>query len=855
MIEMSSFARGVYESRYAWNVGGRKEVWAETARRVSSNVFAAVGAPKSLVDECTRLITERKFIPGGRYLASAGREAGTRYVNNCFDGATRVVTRQGTRTLREIESEGTPAKLMTTDGVWVDAIVEMFGTQEIWKVTVSRCGVKKEIFATAGHSWRVVRRSKKGRKKTSTITLELSAGDKLWSTFGRGPGRLPLSPAGIQHGIVFGDGCAPEGQPAHVRLCGEKDAQLVKHFPGYRTRPVDGDVMVCGLPSLYKDSVSLRADRSYLWGWLAGYFAADGCVSEEGIVSIASTERSNLERVKDVCYILGVGAAGIRFQDRISNLTGAPSRLYVLNLFRDKLTEDFFLVAKHRERFVEAGPARRPADWTVVSVEPTERIEEVFCAVVPDTHEFVLEDNILTGNCYMMRAEDTREGWGKLLERVAVASMTGGGVGVYYGDLRGNGAPLRRMGGTSSGPLALMQAVNEVGRAAVAGGSRRAALWAGLPWNHPDILSFISMKDWIPEVRALKDRLYGFPATMDGTNISVCLDDAFFAAYAAGDTLAREVFWRTLRSACNSGEPGFSVDVGENTGEVLRNPCTEISSRDDSDVCCIGSVNLARIYSAADTNAAVEVGTAFLVAGTVYSDVPYAEVAVTREKNRRIGLGLMGVHEFVARRGHRYGERSNALTVFGGAYVRSGILADDYADAWGLSRPVKTRAIAPTGTIGIIAETTTGIEPVFAAAYKRRYLDRGTYRQQYVVDPTAKRMHRDGIDVEDAYTIDTERRIAFQAEMQAYVDHGISSTVNLPAWGSEKNNEDTVRPLGEMLLRYLPRLRGVTFYPDGARGGQPIVPVPLAEALAREGEVIEETVDVCSLANRGACGA
>ena len=100
--------------------------------------------------------------------------------------------------------------------------------------------------------------------------------------------------------------------------------------------------------------------------------------------------------------------------------------------------------------------------------------------------------------------------------------------------------------------------------------------------------------------------------------------------------------------------------------------------------------------------------------------------------------------------------------------------------------PVKTRAIAPNGTIGIVAETTTSAEPLFCVAYKRRFLgDNKEWKYQYVIDPTAQRLIDEGVHpdyIEDAYLLsyNVEKRIKFQHDLQKYVDHGISSTINLP---------------------------------------------------------------------------
>lgn len=466
-------------------------------------------------------------------------------------------------------------------------------------------------------------------------------------------------------------------------------------------------------------------------------------------------------------------------------------------------------------------------------------------------------------NCLLLSVEDSREGWADLIQKCTLALMTGAGIGVCYSNLRAKGKLIRRSGGQSTGPISLMQMVNEAGRGIMQGGSRRSAIWAGLHWNHPDIHDFITIKNWSPEVRALKEKDFSFPATLDGTNVSVILDDDFFEAFHdeknEQHSMAHSVYWKTVKQMLKTAEPGFSIDTGDNKYENLRNACTEVTSRDDSDICNLGSINLSRIESPQDMSRVVELSTAFLLAGTVYSDVPYSRVDQVRTKNRRLGLGLMGIHEFLLLKQKKY-EICDELEEYLKIYAKSTAIAAKYAKEWGLSKPVKTRAIAPTGSIGIIAETTTGIEPIFCVAYKRRYLKHESWNYQYVIDPTAKRLIESGVNpenIEDAYTLaeDVERRVAFQAWVQQYVDHAISSTINLPAWGSELNNENTVQKFGDMLIKYLPRLRGVTVYPDGSRGGQPLTPVSLQTALKHTGEVFLEQADLCDLTRGGSCGS
>lgn len=465
-------------------------------------------------------------------------------------------------------------------------------------------------------------------------------------------------------------------------------------------------------------------------------------------------------------------------------------------------------------------------------------------------------------NCLLLRADDSREGWAELLQKSTMALMTGAGIGIDYSAIRPEGSVIRKTGGHATGPISLMQMVNEAGRGIMQGGSRRSAIWAGLNWKHADIHKFIQLKNWSQDIRTLKEKDFNFPAPMDGTNISVILDKSFFEAYEDTQNVlhahARSVYDAVVKQMLSTAEPGFSVDY-DNPRESLRNACCELTSEDDSDICNIGSLNLAQFNNIDEFKQAVKLSTLFLLAGTLYSDVPYAKVDMVRTKNRRLGLGLMGVHEWLLKRDKPYGE-DDELTEWLTAYARSTEIAESYADQFGISPPIKTRAIAPTGTIGILAGTTTGCEPIFCVAYKRRYLKGNVWHYQYVIDPTAKRLIDQGIPperIEDTYSLadNIERRVAFQAYLQQFVDHGISSTINLPTWGSELNNTSTMQDFGKMLIKYLPKLRGVTCYPDGARGGQPLTPIKYQTAIKHTGEIFIEAADVCDLAKGGSCGS
>ena len=461
-------------------------------------------------------------------------------------------------------------------------------------------------------------------------------------------------------------------------------------------------------------------------------------------------------------------------------------------------------------------------------------------------------------NCFLLRAEeDTREEWANLLWRDASCLMVGGGIGVDYSILRPKGKPLSKTGGTASGPIPLMQMTNEVGRGIMQGGSRRSAIYASLNWAHEDIPDFLVAKNWSPEVKALKEKDFNFPAPLDMTNISVNYDDASLV----GGLENNAVFLQNVRQAMETGEPGFSFNFGSKQNETLRNACTEVTSEDDSDVCNLGSINLGNIQSLEEFKSVVQLASKFLVCGTLRADLPYEKVYKVREKNRRLGLGLMGIHEWLLQRGQKYevtDELHQWLQVYRSESERA---ANEHCDRFYISRPVAYRAIAPTGTIGILASTTTGIEPLFAVAYKRRFLTEGTkWKFSYVVDATADRIIRDTgaapASIDTAYKLshDYERRLKFQADIQDYVDMSISSTINLPSWGTRDNSEATVDRFAATLARYAPRLRGFTCYPDGSRGGQPITECDYETAIANKGAVFEEH-DVCDITGHGgSCG-
>ena len=481
-------------------------------------------------------------------------------------------------------------------------------------------------------------------------------------------------------------------------------------------------------------------------------------------------------------------------------------------------------------------------------------------------------DKKFFNNCYLLKAEeDTREDWANLSWKSESCLMTGGGIGVDYSVYRAEGQTLKGTGGIASGPLPKMEMINSIGQKVMQGGSRRSAIYASLNWKHEDVSKFLKIKNWSDMTVGttgqtlfdIKQDDFNFPAPLDMTNISVNYDTEWLLNYWEKGEIGN-VFESNCKQALKTGEPGFSFNFFEKENETLRNACTEVTSESDSDVCNLGSLNFARIDDLNQLQQVVQLATKFLLCGTTRAELPYDKVYTVRQENRRLGLGLMGLHEWLIQRNNRYEATPELHRWFKVYEAESDKTSRDFSKILSVSQPVAVRAVAPTGTIGILAGTSTGVEPIFSVAYKRRYLKNKRWHYQYVVDSAAQEMidlygvKPDKIESALDLSTDYERRLSFQANVQEYVDMAISSTINLPAWGTEDNNEDKVEGFSQTLAKYAHRLRGFTCYPDGCRGGQPLTSVPYSEAIEKLGEEFEDNIqahDICEISNSGGvCG-
>ncbi|HSN23602.1 MAG TPA: ribonucleoside-triphosphate reductase, adenosylcobalamin-dependent [Methylomicrobium sp.] len=486
----------------------------------------------------------------------------------------------------------------------------------------------------------------------------------------------------------------------------------------------------------------------------------------------------------------------------------------------------------------------------------------------------------------VIKVHDSREGWASALGAIITAATSLAyhevddetGVGHTYltfdvSDVRPKGAPIKTFGGTAAGPLPLvtllsraatvmadmwecgvsgpscMELDHAIAECVISGNVRRSARMSIMRWDDPFIAWFLSCK---------KDMTHHW-----STNISVEIDKRFIeyvdpecSPESEGDiadrNLAREVYRLMCEGMLANGEPGFWNSHLSNKDEPNRvnatNPCGEIPL-EDWEACCLGQVNLAAwagkkdcIYEILRAHILM---TRYLIRAT-YGSVRDQHQRDVMDRNRRIGVGHMGVQWFLAGEGIRYSD-AHRSTLFrwllDTAEDISLIAAEEYSKELGIPTPVKVTAIAPTGSIGKLFGVSEGIHPIYSKYFIRRIrfssIDPDQVKQVdeyrrlgYDVEddiyskdtlvvsiPTKDPILCQGFDesiIESADEIDIKDMLAFQAMYQEkFANNAVSFTINIPGGST------TPEELADSLRPYLGRLKGTTIMPDGTRAMAP----------------------------------
>jgi ribonucleoside-diphosphate reductase alpha chain len=466
--------------------------------------------------------------------------------------------------------------------------------------------------------------------------------------------------------------------------------------------------------------------------------------------------------------------------------------------------------------------------------------------------------------CFLVDMEDSMDSILNALHDSAKIFASGGGVGVPLSKLRANGDFISTTKGTSSGPVSFAQMFDAMVNTVKQGGKRRGAMMMTMNIDHPDIIEFIKVK---------RDH-----NQLNNMNLSVLLTDEFMETWErngcflakdpqdGSDRLfnwpgsdtpssvqAHELMDMIVDGMWSDGEPGiYFIDNAQKAhpfNEKLEefrligpNPCGEATLR-GYESCVLGSINLTKfvVDGAFDSLAfqgTVHTAIRFLDNVVDLSEAPLPKINEETKKTRKLGLGVMGLHDALLMLGLPYSisksqdTRDTVNEIFSDmetyAEEASASLAAErgmfpawqyskYSYEWDIeARNACVMSIAPTGTLARICDVSFGIEPVSFFQSQNNLVD----VQYENIHPLARPYIAKGEALpeyfEEAQGISPEDHIEMQSIVQQYVDQAVSKTVLLP------NDCTKDKFAGYIHLAWKKGLKGVTFYRDGSRSDQPI---------------------------------
>ena len=472
--------------------------------------------------------------------------------------------------------------------------------------------------------------------------------------------------------------------------------------------------------------------------------------------------------------------------------------------------------------------------------------------------------------CFVLPVPDSIEGIFDALKNMALIHKSGGGTGFSFSNLRPKGDVVRSTKGIASGPVSFMKIFNTATEVIKQGGRRRGANMGILRVDHPDIFEFITAKE--------KE------GVLDNFNISVGVTDKFMEALEKGDEYdlinprtgkavktvkAEDVFNLIVMMAWRTGDPGivFLDEVNRHNptphvGKIeSTNPCGEVPLL-SYESCNLGSINLSRMVQDGEIDwdklrRTVRIAVHFLDNVIDANKYPLPQIEKMTKANRKVGLGVMGFAEMLAKLGVPYNSEEGVATaekvmsfISEEARKKSVELGEERGSfpnfegsiwekmGYNAMRNATVTSIAPTGTISIIAGTSSGIEPFFAISYVRNVMgtqlfevnpvfekiaeERGFHSPELLTKVTKEgsiqRIKEIPSDVRKIFVtaldIAPEWHVRMQAAFQKYTDNAVAKTVNLP---SEATLEDVKRVF---LLAYKLKCKGITVYRYGSKSEQ-----------------------------------
>ena len=374
-----------------------------------------------------------------------------------------------------------------------------------------------------------------------------------------------------------------------------------------------------------------------------------------------------------------------------------------------------------------------------------------------------------------------------------------------------------------------------------------------------------------------------------------------FEVVGIKDWKAKDLWDRIWKNSVESGDPGiYNIDLANKYTNVSyfekldsTNPCGEISLPSYGN-CCLGNINLSHMVLGDGSDVdwkrlarTIRTGIRFLDNVLTINSFPTEECNTVAQRSRRVGLGVTGLHYMLIKLGITYGgekcleflERLFA-TIRDESYKMSVYLARDKTpfaefdskkylnEEFAQTLPARIRmlikrhgirnavmlTIPPCGTISMLHGVSSGIEPIFAAMYNRRWRSNNIWKEKVVVDPLFQEWYDAGKPLDPfvgAYDVAPEEHIKVQATIQKYIDSCISKTINLPSTA-------TPEEFSQAALDYASYLKGLTVYRAGAKEGEPLQAIPLTKEnieknMGTKHEAAVQTAEMCSITG-GECG-